>query len=94
MRSWRIIVVTLPALLSVLSAGALASQTVVFPKATDLLSPDGRFAVRSTDSAARHQISLAPSTRSGFSMYRLDDPANSATTLVSPSPHSPAMTGS
>jgi hypothetical protein len=44
MRSWRIIVVTLPALLSVLSAGALASQFVVFPKTTDLLSPDGRFA--------------------------------------------------
>jgi hypothetical protein len=47
MRSWRIIVVTLPALLSVLSAEALASQFVVFPKTTDLLSPDGRFAVRS-----------------------------------------------
>jgi hypothetical protein len=94
MRSWRIIVVTLPALLSVLSAEALAFQFVVLPKTTDLLSPDGRFAVRSTDSAARIQTSLASSTRFGFSMYRLDDPANSATTLVSPSPHGRAMIGS
>jgi hypothetical protein len=93
MRSWRIIVVTLPALLSVLSAEALASQFVVFSKTPKLPSPDGRFAVRSIDSAARHQISLA-STRSGFSMYRLDDPADSATTLVSPPPHGPAMIGS
>jgi hypothetical protein len=38
------------AVLSLVSAEAFASQFVVFPKATELMSPDGRFAVRSVDS--------------------------------------------
>lgn len=44
-------VVTLVAGLSVGALPTLASPFVVFPKATELVSPDGRFAVRSVDSA-------------------------------------------
>ncbi len=43
-------VALLVALFSV-GAESLVSQFVVFPKANELLSPDGRFAVRSVDSA-------------------------------------------
>ncbi len=52
MRSCRIILrlALLVALLSVVSAEAVASQFVVFPKANELVSPDGRFAVRSFES--------------------------------------------
>jgi hypothetical protein len=52
MRSWRILlrVAGLVALLSAMSVETLASQFVVFPKASELISPDGRFAVRSVDS--------------------------------------------
>jgi hypothetical protein len=52
MRSWRILlgVAVLVALLSAMSVETLASQFVVFPKASELISPDGRFAVRSVDS--------------------------------------------
>ena len=38
------------ALLSLVSPETFASQFVVFPKASELVSPDGRFAVRSIDS--------------------------------------------
>jgi hypothetical protein len=38
------------AVLSLVSGEAFAFQFVVFPKATELRSPDGRFAVRSVDS--------------------------------------------
>lgn len=37
------------ALLSVSSLGASTAQFAVFPKANELVSPDGRFAVRSID---------------------------------------------
>jgi hypothetical protein len=52
MRSWRILlgVAVLVALLIAMSVDTLASQFVVFPKASELISPDGRFAVRSVDS--------------------------------------------
>ena len=52
MRSWRILlaVPVLVTLLSEVSAETFASQFVVFPKASELVSPDGRFAVRSVDS--------------------------------------------
>jgi hypothetical protein len=52
MRSWRILlgVAVLVALLIAMSVETLASQFVVFPKASELISPDGRFAVRSVDS--------------------------------------------
>jgi hypothetical protein len=51
MRSWRV-----GTWIAVLTAGfapleALASPFVVFPKASELVSPDGRFAVRNVDSA-------------------------------------------
>lgn len=42
---------TIIALLSVGSLTTLASQFVVFPKASELVSPDGRFAVRSVDAS-------------------------------------------
>jgi hypothetical protein len=52
MRFWRILlgVAVLVALLIAMSVETLASQFVVFPKASELISPDGRFAVRSVDS--------------------------------------------
>lgn len=53
MRPWRIRlgVAALIAGLSVGTIATLASPFVVFPKASELVSPDGRFAVRSVDSA-------------------------------------------
>ena len=50
MRRLRIIFVLQIALVSLVSAEVFASQFVVFPKASELVSPDGRFAVRSVDS--------------------------------------------
>src|ERR1700693_4425086 len=50
MRRLRIILVLQIALVSLISTEAFASQFVVFPKASELVSPDGRFAVRSVDS--------------------------------------------
>ena len=50
MRRLRIILVLQIALVSLVSAEVFASQFVVFPKASELVSPDGRFAVRSVDS--------------------------------------------
>ena len=50
MRRLRIIFVLQIALVSLVSTEAFASQFVVFPKASELVSPDGRFAVRSVDS--------------------------------------------
>ena len=49
MRRLRIILVLQIALVSLVSAEVFASQFVVFPKASELVSPDGRFAVRSVD---------------------------------------------
>jgi hypothetical protein len=46
----RIILVLQIALVSLVGPEAFASQFVVFPEATELVSPDGRFAVRSVDS--------------------------------------------
>lgn len=48
------IILTAATLIVLLSAGSLtvfASPFVVFPKASELVSPDGRFAVRSVDSS-------------------------------------------
>ena len=50
MRRLRIILVLQIALVSLVSPEVFASQFVVFPKASELVSPDGRFAVRSVDS--------------------------------------------
>jgi hypothetical protein len=50
MRRLRIILVLQIALVSLVGPEAFASQFVVFPEATELVSPDGRFAVRSVDS--------------------------------------------
>ena len=50
MRRLRIILVLQIALVSLVGPEAVASQFVVFPKASELVSPDGRFAVRSIDS--------------------------------------------
>ena len=50
MRRSRIILVLQIALVSLVSTEVFASQFVVFPKASELVSPDGRFAVRSVDS--------------------------------------------
>ena len=50
MRRLRVIFVLQIALVSLVSTEAFASQFVVFPKASELVSPDGRFAVRSVDS--------------------------------------------
>jgi hypothetical protein len=50
MRRSRIILVLQIALVSMVSAQVFASQFEVFPKASELVSPDGRFAVRSVDS--------------------------------------------
>ncbi|MGA7764625.1 MAG: hypothetical protein WB781_03650 [Candidatus Sulfotelmatobacter sp.] len=52
MRARRIMIggAVLIALLSAGSVEAVASQFVVFPKASELVSPDGRFVVRSVDS--------------------------------------------
>ena len=51
MRPWRIVlgVAVLVASLCIASDEVFASPFVVFPKASELVSPDGRFAVRSID---------------------------------------------
>ena len=49
MRRLQIILVLQIALVSVVTAKVFASQFVVFPRASELVSPDGRFAVRSVD---------------------------------------------
>jgi hypothetical protein len=53
MRPWRIMLGggVLVALLTIGSVALHASPFVVFPKATELVSPDARFAVRSVDAA-------------------------------------------
>ena len=50
MRRLRIILVLQIAVMSLVGPETFASQFVVFPKASELVSPDGRFAVRSVDS--------------------------------------------
>lgn len=48
MRTGRAIL-TLPVVLAILSGAALAAPFVLFPKAGELLSPDGKFAVRNAE---------------------------------------------
>jgi hypothetical protein len=50
MRRLRIVLVLQIALVSLVGPETFASQFVVFPKASELVSPDGRLAVRSIDS--------------------------------------------
>ena len=79
-------------LLSVGSLTTLASQFVVFPKASELVSPDGRFAVRSVDASGA--ASDIVGTFHALWLYELPQvvPANCATISASLLLHGPAMT--
>jgi hypothetical protein len=67
MRRRRILlcIVALSAFLSIGAIAAFASPFVVFPIATELVSPDGRYAVRNVEPRTPPPISSEPSTPSG-----------------------------
>jgi hypothetical protein len=96
MRPWQITlaIAGLAALLTIGSVALHASPFVVFPKATELVSPDARFTVRSVDAAGARPISSAPSTLCGSSNWPPDVRGNSATIWAWPPLHGRAMTTS